>query len=94
MSMQSLRADLDYNAPQKDGDFDAVLIKFAVVRPDINYTFWHRLGRVVRQVSIVWADGYVEWKVSKGADNKPLSDREKIVLSFNESGATVVLRFS
>jgi hypothetical protein len=94
MTMRSLRADVEYNDFEKDGDYDAVLTKFAVVRPDINYTFWHRLGRVVRQVAVVWTDGFVDWKVAKDPDGKPLSDREKIVLNFNESGITVVLRFA
>ncbi|MEO7778513.1 MAG: hypothetical protein ABIY63_13355 [Fibrobacteria bacterium] len=94
MIIHSNRADVANNQFEKDGDFDAVITKFTVPRLDSNYTFWHRLGRVARQVSIVWADDFVEWKVAKGPDGQPMSDRDKIVLNFNETGVTIVLRFA
>jgi hypothetical protein len=94
MTVAHAKQDVHVEEFIKDGDFDAYLTKFVITQPELNYVFRHRLGRVVRQIALVWTDEFLEWKVAKDAQGQPMSDKEKIVLNFNETRATIVLRFA
>jgi hypothetical protein len=78
----------------RDGDFDAILTKIYVKDPETNITIEHRLGRVPRQIQIVWKDEYCDFKVAKDSKGQPMADSEKVTLNFFATNVTLTLRMA
>lgn len=50
-------AEMAYDAPHADGDFDAVLVKkFVEVEPGKDSVWMHDLGRKPNQITVVYSD--------------------------------------
>jgi hypothetical protein len=78
----------------RDGDLDAILTRKVIALPDADYVIWHRLGRIPRQINIVWKDQHCDWKVAKDSQGRPMEDAEKVVLNFSEANTTMTLRIA
>lgn len=78
----------------RDGDFDAILTRVYVKNPETNIAVTHKLGRVPRQIEIVWKDEYCDFKVAKDAKGQPMADAEKVVLNFFATNVTLTIRMA
>jgi hypothetical protein len=78
----------------RDGDFDAILTRIYVKDPEANIAVTHKLGRVPRQIQIVWKDEYCDFKVAKDAKGQPMADAEKVVLNFFATNVTLTIRMA
>ena len=94
MTIKHAQISVNVDDVIRDGDFDAVLVSKVTAQAYTDFVVWHRLGRVPRQISIVWKDRHCDWKVAKDAMGAPMQDKEKIVLNFTESGTTMTLRIA
>lgn len=92
--MKHAQTDLAIGQVLRDGDFDANLVKVYVKDPETNITVTHRLGRVPRQIQIVWKDEYCDFKVAKDPKGQPMADTEKVTLNFFATNVTLTLRMA
>jgi hypothetical protein len=94
MIIQHDKRELPFDLPSRDGDHDAKLIKVRVASANLDTVIPHKLGRVPRQIAIVWKDGFLDFKVSRDASAAVMVDDEKAVLQFSAANVTAVLRFA
>lgn len=78
----------------RDGDHDAILTKVYVKTANLDTVVPHRMGRVPRQIQIVWKDGLCDFKVSKDSKGQPMQDTEKVVLQFSLANTTLLIRMA
>lgn len=94
MIIQHDRHDIEVGKSQRDGDHDARLLKVYVATANQDVTLPHLLGRIPRHIQITWKDGFLDFKVSKDAQGRPVVDNEKVVLQFSAANVTAVIRFA
>ncbi|HLP41573.1 MAG TPA: hypothetical protein VK465_08715 [Fibrobacteria bacterium] len=92
--MKHAQIDVLADATIPDGDHDAILTRKVIALPETDYVIHHKLGRVPRQIQIVWKDQFCDFKVARDATGRPMMDSEKVVLNFSEANTTMTLRIA
>lgn len=72
-----------------NGDFSAVLTELVVEQSGVPYVLWHRLGRKVTYIKIVWKDDFCDWAFVRDSQGQVISDSEKVQVKFSQSNCTV-----
>ncbi len=94
MIIQHSKSNIAIDHPERDGDFDARLVKVFVRTANLNTIVPHKLGRIPRQIQIVWKDGFLDYKVALDPKGQPMVDEEKAVLQFSAANVTALIRFA
>ena len=92
--IQHDKSDLAVGESSRDGDFDARLVKVFAKTANLNTVVPHTLGRIPRQIQIVWKDGFLDLKVCRDAQGQPMVDKEKVVLQYSAANVTALIRFA
>ena len=92
--IHSNTAELEYDTPTPDGEFDAMLVKIRVEDAEETVEVPHGLGRIPKKIEIVWFDKPAIFMVNHADDGSELTTNEIAYLTFFEERFSIVLRFS
>ncbi len=86
-------SEIPYDTPTRDGEHDAMLVKYFVGDAEETLEIKHGLGRIPQQIELVWSDNPIMF-FEEIVDGARRTNSQSAFLTFFESNTTVILRFS